>query len=367
MLRAVFGFCIGIVAASLAPAVQADPQILYRYQHVVLIDSQWGPLAQFQAGLAKALTDCGQPALSADGKFGDQTLAAMRRLAACPGYGDFAIGQGQAQDGVVTDALWSKLTASPPPAPAKRGFVIWLTHEATDYDKAEWNFNADGTPQANDRTSFLTWGPYGATIGHGGEVQAILASAADLTHRCFGGEAPALLGLVGRTSEERGAVVRAAFLDPARKALWRSGFTCFGADAAGRDAYDAYAFASSRWLKPAIDRVSALIPAGTPRTDIDYAFFADIVMHMTIGSDLMAAARTALQAAAAQKGSPLTPAERRRVLSHVFVPPNQQRDRLGRDVVYFVDGIGEASLTADERDAWQWRSRLRTSSVGLID
>lgn len=146
-------------------------------------------VARTQRAVNEALIACGREGVGADGVFGRKSEEAVEQLAECPGFGDLGIGSGQPNDGTMTAPLWSRLfPAEPLPTVEQRAHVLWLTHEATDYDQAVFNFEPSGEPQRNDLHSFLTWGPYGATVGHGREVQqGLRRSEVDaLLDGCFG-------------------------------------------------------------------------------------------------------------------------------------------------------------------------------------
>jgi hypothetical protein len=79
------------------------------------------------------------------------------------------------------------------------------------------------------------------------------------------------------------------------------------------------------------------------------------------------ATRSAIAVEEHHLGRASTSAERRRVIAHALVPKARAADRLGRDVVYFVDGIGESNLSKEEREAWRSRTGRRASECGLSD
>jgi len=45
----------------------------------------------------------------------------------------------------------------------------------------------------------------------------------------------------------------------------------------------------------------------------------------------------------------------------------QKDDRLGRNVVYYVDGIGVNNLSQKEREVWRQRTGRKASNCGLSD
>jgi hypothetical protein len=44
-----------------------------------------------------------------------------------------------------------------------------------------------------------------------------------------------------------------------------------------------------------------------------------------------------------------------------------KKGRMGRNVVFYIDGIGQENLTEAEDDAWQKRTGRRASDYGLSD
>lgn len=359
-----------LAGVSIAHAQTDATELHYRG---TLLYGKWSTVGTIQAAIDEALKKCGQPGIAADGLYGEGTRQGLRRLAACPDFQSLGLGQGQANDGVVTERVWSSLLPGHPlPSVQERALTAWLVHEATDYDRAEFNFVGAGNPQPNDKTSYLTWGPYGATVGHGREVQAILADpkAAGSIAGCFQGETAAFTAMLGTADAAAGEAVRQAYMDLGRRASWKKAFACLGGVADVRAAYDAYAFKSNQWLKPALRRLYRLVSGpNVTATDTDFAFFVDVAMHMGVSDALLAKASAAADQRARTLNRALTPAERRQVIGQVFVDglSNQVEDRRGRNVVYYVDGVGDAALSEVERKAWRDRSGMRASDFGLRD
>jgi hypothetical protein len=335
--------------------------------------AKYSVVGTFQEALNEALANCGVLGIAADGVLGRRTRDGMRRLSGCPGFAGFGLAEGQVNDGRVTAELWRKLTGSPVPTVEMRAFVLWVTHEDTDFDTVQFNIRPDGTPQPNDPKSYITWGPYGATAGHGGEVQTILSDprSGPPIRACFGAELSSVEDLAAARQSggdaEAQRLVRAAAVAPTRRSAWLAGFACLGAEPEVRAAYQDHAFASGSWLAPGVRRLYGLVP-DAERTEIDYAFFVDLTMHMSITEARVQAARDALEDAA-PSGGRLAPAERRRTIGQALVAAlsNQVEDRRGRNVVFYVDGIGEDGLSAQEARAWRNRTGLHASDFGLTD
>ena len=153
--------------------------------------------------------------------------------------------------------------------------------------------------------------------------------------------------------------------------FWKEKLQALGALESGREAYDWYAFHSDQWLKPNLRRLCQLIPdAPSEATEIDYAFFLDLGPHASITQGRVTGARASIEVEKAKIGRPLSPTERRQVIGQYFaeqVMRKWKKDRMGRNVVFYVDGIGKNDLTDEEIDAWQKRSGRRASDYGLSD
>jgi hypothetical protein len=174
---------IGLACSLFLPA-NAHSEVLYRFSGAVLFDGKYGPVARAQQAASTALVACGKSPISADGRFGSGTRAALRTLAGCPAFQAKLAGDADARDGTLTDRYWTALITDAAPSVDARAKTIMLTFEATDYTRMEWNF-CQSSPlynpaignrvcYSNDPRSYLTWGPNGATGGGGREVQLIL-------------------------------------------------------------------------------------------------------------------------------------------------------------------------------------------------
>lgn len=365
------------IAASLAPVASqahAEDRVLYRYTATATFDGAFGPVARAQQAIEARLKACGAPtSLGAYGWFGPKTRQAIIKLAACPGVAAALPADSTARTGDLTQALWAAVVGGPEPDLSARALSLTLSFEDTDYTRAEWNFCqskplydpvlGEGVCYSNDRKSYVTWGPNGATAGHGREIQYVLSRVGDpaLVASSFAEEAPAVLRLLllpegGRATE---IYLCGIWAEPARREAWRAGFRRFGAAAAVRQAYgELYRSTSFDGGKIAAFH-KAYEDRGLTVTEIDFAFFVDRAAHTSVAYDAVFAAL--------QPG--LTNAEARRRIAQQLRPgnPDQKRDRLGRDVAYYVDAFPAAGLTPDERSAWDDRGRRRASDVGLSD
>ncbi|HVZ40012.1 MAG TPA: hypothetical protein VHI13_12100 [Candidatus Kapabacteria bacterium] len=368
-------FCLRIAIAILLAAgacrprlaAQPDETELYRYADVPVHDSRFGPIAHLQAAINGRLRLLGADTIAVDGIFGSATVHGLGTVA--ERFGLHAV---LARDSMgtaaccITAGLWRALLGDAPPGVHERAFALTLTYEGTDYDRAEWNV---GTA---DSASVLTWGPYGATVGYGSEVQGILR----LVHReegailpaAFGAEFPLIDSLMRAKGGEGSELLRSAWQDTARRAAIRAAFEKLGGNAEVRSRYDRYAFGEGEWLRPAMRRLYSLIPdAATRATEVDYAFFLDLAVHMSITNARIAACRDAIAAFSRAHRRDPRPEERRRIVATAMRPGRQRDDRLGRSVAYYIDAIGERDLTHEELAAWKHRSRLRASQFGLRD
>ena len=325
-------------------------------------------MAVFQAVLSHALINCGQAGISIDGQFGRRSRTAILRLTGCPGWDDMARASDDPLQGVVDSTLWHRLLPDgPPPDASVRAIGLVLAHERTDYDRVEWNYDTD------DDLSALTWGPFGATAGHGNEIRGILdrleTTAPELIDQEFGREAEFVRHFISAPADQGYELLRPVHAANERKRIWTNALQALGGLPEGRAAFDWYAFESGKWLTPGLRRLYSLVPFDAA-TETDYAFFLDLATHASVSSSRIRESAAALEAEFARLGRSLVPAERRRVIARVFANRVNQRwrnDRIGRNVVFYVDGIGEAALSDEESSAWLRRSRYRASNYGLSD
>jgi hypothetical protein len=359
---------------------QSDP-VLYSLRRTPLFDGKFGKLAEAQAAISAALVRCGKPSIVADGTFGNRTAQAVKTLVACPEIRPHIPPDSSAHQGVITQSLWKALLPnSAVPSVEERSQTLVLTYEATDYDRLEWNFCQNKplwSPQnpslpcfTNDPRSYITWGPRGATAGHGREVQWILWRVdqhdASIVNTAFGPEASALRQLIALNDSSARSLLCSVYADEQRRNSWTRAFQKFGKSPLVRSMYDRH------YLSRASDGAKMATfyrlydKLGIRPTEIDYAFFLDRATHSSPPSDLDNAARK-IQGWLEERQVTRTPNNVRRAIAAKFPTAHQTKDRLGRDVTFFIDAVGEAELTQEERQAWIHRGQLSAANVGLSD
>ena len=344
--------------------------ILYDYKGKYLWDSKWGKITICQRALKEKLEACGEAGIGVDGKFGKNSRDGLIRLLSCPGFENLSVDTNHPLYGTVHAELWKRLLPQTPlPSAPERSFALVHTHEGTDYDRVEWNY---GTA---DDASALTWGPFGATVGWGNEIRSIMIRVQeknpDLLADLFGDEFQTVSILMAEKPAEGYNLLKSVHSDLQRRQLWKEKLQALGAIEAGRAAYDWHAFQSDEWLKPNLRRLYQLIAdAPSDATEIDYAFFLDLGAHASISKRRIMGAKAAIEAEKAKFGRPLSSAERRRVIGQYFagqVKRTWKKDRMGRNVVFYIDGIGQENLTETEIDAWKKRTGRRAADYGLSD
>jgi len=364
---------------------QAD-ETLYRVSGAAIQDGAGGQIAKFQRAAVEALKKCGNnlTQLSADGKFGPGTRRAVQSLSRCPEIAGRLEDRGSVQSGAITRELWGILLPGEPlPTVDERTVGLLLAFEATDFNHAEWNFcqnkplynPAAGQSRcvSNDARSFLTWGPNGATAGHGREILAIVSQVdqnrPDLIDAAFAEEAPSLRKAIALENRADNSDLEIhlckVWLDRDRRQAWKDGFAEFGIQPQVQKTYrDLYKSANFDGGK--IERFYRLWnQAGLRPTEIDYAFFVDRAAHSTPNDARISAA---LANAPRNANGMITSAAARRAVSLGNRAGNvsQVKDRLGRDVTFYADAF-EPELSREERLAWNDRGRRKASDVGLSD
>lgn len=388
-------FLISFTFLIVAAAAQ-DDTILYRYRDQTLTTSKYGPIAAFQTALNDVLQSCrpAGPHVVADGSYGAGTQKAIIRLTQCHTFSRPLPATSPARSGAITSMVWSELLpGTPSPTREQRANDLTLVFEATDYTALEFNFCQSKAPDepekkgktwlqgdprcySNDPCSFATWGPRGATVGGGQEIQKIIwqidRSNAAIVSSAFGSEYASMKRLLSADRESGEVLLCAAFVDPNRRAVWKAAFDKLGQAADARTIYDEV------YLSKAADGAkmvnfyavyTALKPLiGRDPTEIDYALFLDRSTHGGSPNKLEQVQSTIdnLKTYISNLGRTPSPAELRWQLTKALPVGNQSRDRLGRDVVFVYDGLG-SSIGPEATDAWEHRGPFKASDFGLSD
>lgn len=400
-----------VAAKDTSPTLYLYPERTDR--PLILRDGRFGPIASLQTKLRNLLIST-DPVLAnklvSDGQFGPTSARALRAVLVQADYAEFAPEPGQPLR--ISVGLWQKLLGSQPsPGPEDRAMTLVLTYEATEFDKpASWNFcqnplaGSDGkkvarrAPCRTNDDSILTWGPRGATMTGGSEIRAILNALEKrypgLVAANFMGEYSTLqrvlrLSAIPPKELKHGQTVRGAenvsdlelftcaiWINPARASFWSNALAKLGALATVQTTYnDLYASRSFDGAKmSAFYRLYNKLDVRP--SEIDHAFFLDRSTHTSgvflpggssgPNTDVTLTAVAAHVRAMLGNG-PWENWQVRRALSRFMVPGKQVDDRNGRDVAFFVDGVGEAGLTQSERTNWHKRMALAASFAGLSD
>lgn len=384
---------VTFVALQLAPAAAQEDAILYRYRDQTLSTGKYGPIAAFQRALDTQLKSCSPagPHVSNDGTYGAGTRQAISRLTQCHTFSKPLPSNSPARNGAITSMVWGELLPTTPlPTPEQRANDLTLVFEATDYTALEFNYCQSRAPEKNGKTwlqgdprcfsndpcSFATWGPRGATVGGGQEIQKIVwqvnKSNSAIVSASFGSEYDTMKRLLRADRESGEVLLCAAFVDSNRRAAWKAAFDKLGQEAIVRKTFD------DVYLSKAADGAkminfysvfSALKPLiKRDPTEIDYGLFLDRSTHGGSPNKAEQVQQTIaiLEAYIKKLGKTPSPAELRWQLTKALPVGNQSRDRLGRDVVYVYDGLG-ANVGADAVDAWQHRGPFKASDFGLSD
>jgi hypothetical protein len=158
------------------------------------------------------------------------------------------------------------------------------------------------------------------------------------------------------------------WMSPKRQSAWVDGFKALGAAAELPELYrDVYRSASFDGGKIAtFHRVWTSEEFGLPVSELDHAFFIDRSAHMSISERKLKDALRSLKSAS-RSAWPPAPAAIRQYVALDVRPPNQRTDQLGRDIAFYVEGVGQSALSADETAAWANRGRRNAVDLGLSD
>ena len=359
---------------------------------VTIKDGHFGPLRKFQEGLLRAADSCHIKIAHADtfvdGRLGNTTADIIKKLSACPKIESELPSDDPAALGFVSEALWKVASfGTPPPTAMTRAKMMTGANEATDYTDIE--FNAGTTDPG-----ILTWGPYGATAGQAFQVQRILTAIdtneSALIDRAFTSEASSVrLFATHRSEIAATSDIRAVIASPARRKIWVEAFQTLGAAPQARSIYDAIMEKKGTAGVPEAvrDFFESYAAYCWKPTEIDYAFFFDRAIQMDVRRTKTNAALAAVAGAEVRLKRNFSPAERRRAISANFLAGNTSfvGDRLARDVAFYIDALGPATLTdaslyelrdpklvipdqfGSEVKRWKTRMGLSAADFGLSD
>jgi hypothetical protein len=223
----------------------------------------------------------------------------------------------------------------------------------------------------------LTWGPYGATFGWGDEIGAILklvhSNDPNLLPQMFGEDFDVLWNTVASPASECVDLLAPVYADPQKREAWKVNFQKLGERPEVIEAYEEL-FWSRGYLGGKLRKLySGLFPPDGPRqpTEIDFAFLVDLSMHASVTNTRVRNSVAAIAAKEAETGQPVSSAKARQFVGEVFVAAiaqiTEKKPRRGRNVSYYVDGLGEEALSADELEAWKYKGSRRASAFGLSD
>ncbi|MEJ0023100.1 MAG: hypothetical protein WDN76_06425 [Alphaproteobacteria bacterium] len=378
-------FCAAPSARAGSEDAAADA-ILIRYAEpsarVVIQDSKWGPIGHLQAAIDRRAEGCGVTPVTLDGRFTRATADAMRAVAACRGA------VLEAGDTHVTVEAWQAVTGEAPPDALARAQTLARTMEGGDYDRLDWNVCVKFT---GDQGSVLTWGPYGKTLGWGGELLGVLNKldrnqVLDI-FAAHGAQGAADLFAL-KTAQELGvpskhkypgarALMESICAKPGQMQAWSAAFAELGALKQTQLAYEDAAWGDSAWFRYVVERLEqSWRVAGLSPTEVDFAFFLDRSIHMGWGEPRFDAVDAALKDARyCLAPGAFTNARARLIIADAVRARARPEDRLARDSMFLVDAEDslydamKASSTWPKnwRKLWRARTGIAASDVGLSD
>ncbi len=391
----VLGLFLPFFVAAGARAYAANPhQILYEYDGRPLAVGKFSIVSAFQQRLFQAAAQCRKKTPASygtpDGAIGANTVQAIKDYIACrPDLTTGAGGMPPERDGAITIGLWRSLMPDIMPFPdaIERANQLTFALEGTDFDRVQFNFCQSRNPSSgkkyiegdpycysNDKASYLTWGPRGATAGHGAEIQQIIVLAEKahpgLLQSVFGPEADTLRRLVLGDAASVETILCAAWANPARRQDLRARFARYGALHEVQEAYRmVYEAANADGGK--VQRFFKIYKALKPvikrdPTEIDVAFFIDRATHGGAPpGDLTPLIEKMHYFVTRTKQVP-SPGQMRKQLAAWLPSAHKYNDRLARDAIFLIDDPA-VNLSDAHRRIWQKRSGLRASSFGLSD
>lgn len=272
-----------------------------------------GPLLE---DIQRQLNSKGFNAGKVDGVWGSQTLTALK---------DWQRSQGLPEKGIIDDATWTALMATPVPALSRRALQLTGAWEGTGYSRANGNFDGQG----------ITWGVVGFTWKNGelqdllNEVRAQHPAVFDTAFGSLAGEMKRILAL------PRGAQMDFALSISINggnniQREWAAAFKALGDDPAVQDIENAHA--QHYWN--AGQRFANLF---TLQSENGQALCFDIAVQNTVTDGMIAEIQQKFGNAGASEQ------EKMQLVAHVIADhanPNFFNDVLKRKMT-FVTGQGK--------------------------
>ncbi len=375
-----------------AQAAANPHQVLYEYDQRPLAVGKFSIVSVFQERLFAAAAKCQHTSPSQygapDGAIGENTRKAVKDYLPCSPMGRDKV-KDSADQGAVTIGLWQSIMPEimPYPDAIERANQLTFALEGTDFDRVEFNFCQSRNPAtgkrfiegdrncySNDKASYLTWGPRGATAGHGAEIQQIIVLAEKahpgLLQTVFGPEADTMRRVVLGDDDSVETILCAAWANAHRRNDLKKRFARYGALPEVQEAYSmVYEAANADGGK--VQRFFRIYKALKPvihrdPTEIDVAFFIDRATHGGAPPGNLAPLIEKMQYFVSRTRIVPSPGQMRRQLAAWLPSPHKYNDRLARDAIFLIDDP-KVDLSDAHRRIWQKRSGLRASSFGLSD
>ena len=378
-LGMVWGFSAPSTPQTLGMAADAIVVKLASSSAKIIQDSKWGPIGHLQAAINSHASSCGIAPVTLDGHYGKTTAVAARAIALCQGADSVS------DD--LTAGAWQAVTGDAAPNAVERARTLARTLESTDYDQLEWNICV---AYKGDGASVLTWGPYGKTLGWGGELMTVLKKidprVVKATFESSGAKGVDQL-LALKSAKQLHASPKQAYpgarllmtkicKQPGQMEAWRTAFAKLGAMPDVQKTYEDVAWGDDGWFRYVVERLeTSWRNAGLEPTEVDFAFFLDRSIHMGWGDARFAAVDAALaNLKNCVAPEAFTNARARLAVSDAVRAKAHPEDRMARDAMFLVDSedkladaMAQSNWPKNWKALWAKRSGISASDVGLSD
>lgn len=355
-----------------------------------LRSSKWRLGGGLQTGINTELAALGETQITVDGEWGRGTRRALTTLQ--ERVADFP----DAPANTINEAIAARVAPGAASWQFERAFTAWFTFEGTDYDCVQIHVPpADEADRElttvlraeigaslhrycdyrHEPASSMTWGPYGATAGHGQEVQNILRLAiADGVD--VGGvfTAAGVEGFDGFLALERTPTSTfnarlEAYLAPhvatrEQRIAWHKAFARLGQMPEVRCAYERYAFQGD-WLAPGLRSTRALYTEfGAEFSEVDFVFATDRIIH---AGRYGAASRLRPVFDRLRTENAAAPANLllRMAVAEAY-PTGRPADRRGRDMVFMLDDARAIGLSLPQEWVDNHTARVGTMTAATF-